>query len=141
MVEFRDLFNKMIFVGLFIFAMFMATVMFQDESRNEELFRDDPIINDTLGNLSSQLEVLSNESQAQKELFESDSNAGIGFLLFGSIISAGKVFNSMIVGVSNALIKLPVAVLGFDPIIASVLVTILIVTIIIGLWRVYKVGG
>ena len=47
----------------------------------------------------------------------------------------------MIIGTFNTIIKLPVVFLGIDPIIVSILSTMLILTIIIGLWVVYKLGG
>ena len=47
----------------------------------------------------------------------------------------------MIIGTFNTLIKLPMVILGVDPIVSSVIGTMLILTIIIGLWIVYKLGG
>ena len=41
----------------------------------------------------------------------------------------------------NLLIKLPTIVFGLDPVISAVLSTIIIISFILGLWVLYKLGG
>ena len=103
---------------------------------------ENSLMNDTYGKLRTDLGGLRDKSQAQKTLFESENpTSGFGTILLFSIVSTGKVFNGMIIGTFNTLIKLPIVFLGLDPIIVSIISTMLILTIIIGLWVVYKLGG
>ncbi len=140
MVSFPRLFINFLMIGLVVFALFSAVFQFQAESGNTELFVNSLAINQSFGDLNESLEDIRNNAQTQKELFEKDSNTGIGFLLFRSIISAGKVFNSMVIGIYNAIITLPAIVFRADPITIAVLTTILIFTIIAGVWFLIKGG-
>lgn len=142
MARFYDLFINWMLIGLFVVALFSFGVLYQEDNEVENKFIENSLMNETYGSLRTNLGELRDESQAQKTLFESENpTSGFGTILLFSIVSTGKVFNSMIIGTFNTLIKLPTVVLGIDPIILSVLGTMLILTIIIGLWIVYKLGG
>ncbi len=142
MVKFIDLFTNFMLIGLVVFSMFAFTSFFQEENEVENQFMENSLMSSTFANLNSSLSGLSEQSQAQKTLFESENpTSGFGTILLFSIVSTGKIFNGMVIGLFNTLIRLPVTILGVDPIVISVLSTILILTIIIGLWIVYKLGG
>ncbi len=142
MAKFHDLFINFMLVGLVVLSLFAFGSFFQGDNSIENGFMENSLMNDTYGKLRTDLGGLRDQSQAQKTLFESENpTSGFGTILLFSIVSTGKVFNGMIIGVFNTLIKLPVVFLGLDPIIISVLSTMLILTIIIGLWIIYKLGG
>ena len=142
MAKFYELFINFMLVGLVVLSLFAFSSFFQSDNNVENQFIENPLINNTYGQLQTDLGGLRDQSQTQKALFESENpTGGFGTILLFSIVSTGKVFNGMIIGVFNTLIKLPVVFLGLDPIIISVISTMLILTIIIGLWIVYKLGG
>ncbi len=142
MAQFYKLFINFMLVGLLVLSIFAFGVFFQEENNAEDPFMDNSLMNQTYNTLRVDLKGLRDESQAQKTLFESENpTSGFGTILLFSIVSTGKVFNGMIIGTFNTLIKLPVVFLGLDPVIISVLSTMLILTIIIGLWIMYKLGG
>ena len=142
MAKFIKLFFSFMFIGIIVLSLFSFIVNFQEENNVEDKFVDDLLINRTYENLKLDLGGLSDESQAQKTLFESENpTSGFGTILLFSIVSAGKIFNGMVIGLFNTLIALPVIFLGLDPIILSVISTMLIITILFGLWVVYKLGG
>ena len=142
MAKFYDLFMNWMFVGLVVVALLSFGVLYQEDNDADNKFIEDSLMNETYTSLRTDLGELRDQSQAQKTLFESENpTSGFGTILLFSIVSTGKVFNSMIIGVFNTIIKLPTVVLGLDPIILSVIGTMLILTIIIGLWIVYKLGG
>lgn len=142
MATFYETFVNFMLVGLLIFAMLAFMIGVQDENDVSEKIRDNEIINESYYDLDTDLTGFRDKSQAQKSLFESETpTSGFGTILLFSILSVGKVFNGMIMGVFNTLIKLPMAFLGLDIIVVSILSTILILTIVIGLWAVYKLGG
>lgn len=139
MVNFQDLFKNFMLVGLVVFGIFAFVIIIQADNNVSDKFVNNVLINETYTNLESDLSGFQEQSQAQKILFESEQpSLGFGTLLFYSIISSGKVFNSMIGAVFNSVIKLPVVVLGIDPVIVSVISTLLIISIIIGLWVLFK---
>lgn len=142
MATFYNTFINFMLIGLFVFGMLAFIIGVQDENNVDNQIINDESINDSYYDLSTDLKGYRDKSQSQKSLFESETpTGGFGTILLFSILSVGKVFNGMIMGVFNVLIKLPVTFLGLDPIIVSILSTILILTIIIGLWAVYKLGG
>lgn len=142
MVKFEKLFISFMILGLLIFGMLAFIVLMQDENSIGDKFIDNPLINNTYSGLETDLTGFRSKAQSQKTLFESENpTGGFGTILLFSIVSVGKVFNGMIMGVFNSLIKLPVVFLGLDPIIVAVLSTMLILIILLGLWAVYKLGG
>ncbi len=142
MAKFYELFMNFMLIGLVVLSIFSFSVFFQEENSVEDQFIDNSLMNDTYYTLREDLSGLRDESQAQKTLFESENpTGGFGTILLFSIVSSGKVFNGMVIGVFNSIIKLPVVFLGLDPAIISVISTMLIVTIIIGLWIIFKLGG
>ena len=142
MVKFLDLFSKFMLIGLVIVSLFAFGTFFQEDNNTENPFIENSLMNETYGQLREDLGSFRNDSQAQKTLFESENpTAGFGTILLFSIVSSGKVFNGMIIGVFNSVIKLPAVFLGLDPIVISVISTLLILSIIIYLWIVYKLGG
>jgi len=142
MATFLELFMKYMFVGVIVLSLFSFIVLFQSENAVSDAFADNELINSTFNDLKTNLGGLEAQTQVQKDLFETeDPKTGFGSLILKSIVSSGKVFNSMIVGVINILITLPVVFLGLDKLIVSIIMTVLGILIIFGLWTVYKLGG
>lgn len=142
MANFPKLVMNFLWIGLIVFGLFAFIIIVQEDNTTTDKFTNNNLINNTYSNLRTDLLDFQEQSQAQKLLFEREQpTLGFGTLLFYSIISSGKVFNNMVGTVFNSIIKLPVVVLGIDPVIVSVISTMLILTIIIGLWIVYKIGG
>lgn len=142
MVKFDGLMINFMLIGLVVLGIFAFGINFQNENEVNDKFIDDDLMNVTFSNLESDLEGLRDTSQDQRSLFESEKpTEGIGTILLFSIVKAGQVFNNMIVGVFNLLIRLPVSVLGVSESVASVLSTVVIVLGMLGLWSIYKLGG
>ena len=141
-MKFYDLFFNFMIVGLIIFGMFGFIVSFQSENSVENKFIDDSAINESYGDLISTLDEVGEESEQQKALFDAENpTSGFGTLLLFSVVSTGRVFNSMVIAVFNTIIKLPATFLGLDAAVFSILSALLIASIIIGLWMLYKLGG
>lgn len=142
MARFYDTFINFMLIGLMVVSLFGFIIFLQNENNATDRMINNALMNETFTDLSEKLGGLEDESQAQKTLFESEKpTEGVGSILLFSIVSSGKVFNSMIIGVFNILIKLPVTFLGLNSVVVSVISTIVIITIIIGLWIIYKLGG
>lgn len=142
MAKFSNLFMNFMLIGIVILSLFSYIVITQEENNIEDKFVSDPLINKTYENLKVELGGLEDQSQAQKTLFESENpTSGIGTILLFSVVSVGKVFNGMIIGLFNTLIELPTVILGLDALTLSVIGTMLILTIILGLWIIYKLGS
>lgn len=142
MGQFDKLFMNFAFVGLFILAMFTFVITTQLDNDSESKITDNSLIDKSFSNLSKTLGGYSTKAQAQSTLFETENpTTGFGTILLFSIVSAGKVFKEMIVGVFNVLIELPVVFLGVNAVVVSVIGSILLFISMFGLWRVYKLGS
>lgn len=144
MAQFTKLFQTFMFIGLIVFSMLAFSSFLQSENNVDESQRltNNTLLSNTFSQLNQNFTSSGSRSQNQKTIFETENpTAGFGSFLLYSILSAGRVFNSMIVGVFNTLIKLPVVFLGLDPVVVGILSTLLVVAIIFGLWSVYKLGG
>lgn len=141
MVKFGNLFQNFMLIGIVVLALFSYIALTQEENNIEDKFIEDPLINQTYENLKVDLGSMGEESQAQKTLFESENpTGGVGTILLFSIVSVGKIFNGMVIGLFNTLVELPVRVLGLDDSMISIVNTMLILTILLGLWILYKLG-
>ena len=142
MAKFEGVFVNFMILGLLIFGTLALIISMQDNNSIDDKFADNTLINNTYSTLETDLTGFRTEAQSQKTLFESENpTSGFGTILLFSIVSVGKVFNGMIMGVFNTLIKLPVVFLGLDIIVVSIFSSILILIIILGLWAIYKLGG
>lgn len=142
MVKFEKTFVNYALGGLLILSILAFVIGFQNDTNVSERIIDEPLLNDSFIQLSESLSSSGSQSQTQRELFETEKpTAGFGSLILFSIVSSGKVFTGIVIGTFNVLIKLPMILFGIDPIISSILSAVLLVSIILGLWSLYKLGG
>lgn len=141
-MEFSRLFVSTLLFSLLAFGIFAFAISSQEENEIEDPIIENSLINQTYGDLHDQLGSMRGTSNSQKQAFELENpTTGFGSIILLSVVSSGKVFTTMVVGTLNTLFKLPAVILGVDPVIFSVLVSILLATIIVGLWILYKLGG
>ncbi len=143
MVEsFRDVFVTFALIGIFVFAGISFIVTTQRDNNVDETILENQVINRTYTKLETNLSNFRSQSQTQKESFESEiPERGFGSLIIFSIIGVGQRFTGMIVGVYNIFIVLPASILGISPIVIGVFTTMLIVSLILLIWRVYRAGA
>lgn len=142
MATFGKTFNNFALLGLIIFGILAFVITLQVDNNASDQLRSNKLINSTYSDLETNLGDMRNQTQNQREIFESESpTVTFGSLILFSVVSSGKVFTSMVVGVFNIIINLPVVLFGVDSVVISVLSAIFLVGIIIALWVLYKLGG
>ncbi len=142
MGKFEELFISFALGTLLIVSLFAFGFTLQTDNNADETLRNNSLLNSSFGQLQDNLGGMRDQSQTQRELFEEETpTAGFGSLILFSIVSSGKVFTGITIGAFNILIKLPMVLFGVDPIVSSVLSTILIVVLLIGAWVLIKLGG
>lgn len=141
-MEFRKFWVSMALIGLVFVSIIGFIAQFEtDNDQVGEGILGNSILNRSYQNLQSNLSSFGDTSQTQLENFQSESpTASFGSLIIFSIVSAGKIFGGMIITVFTILILLPTAIFGINQVVASVLSSIFLISIIIGLWRLYKLG-
>lgn len=141
MANFRDIFKNFLLLGLIVFAIFGFAINLYLDNDEGDAFGDDPTINGVYSDLSSNLGGLRDKSQSQNSLFNNDNpTSGASGILLLSIVNIGQTFNGIIISIFNIVIKLPVIYLGLPEEVVSILIGLLIFSMIIGLWAIYKYG-
>ncbi len=142
MVKFETLFINFALTGLLVVSILAFGFGFQSDNNASETIFNNTLVNDSFSQLMNDLGGMRDQSQTQKELFETEKpTAGFGSLILFSIVSSGKVFTGITIGLFNIFIKLPMVLFGVNQVVASVLSTIMIVVVILGIWVVIKLGG
>lgn len=142
MANFYNMFMSFALIGLVVTSLLAFGISFQQENEAPSQFAENTLINGSFNEFRNNLIGDGTTSKELRESFEEDRGVlSFGALLLLSVINAGKTFGGMVSAVFNILIELPVVIFGIDPVIVAVLSTMLIISIIIGLWIMYKVGG
>ncbi len=140
--SFRETFVIFALIGVFVFASISFIVKTQTDNSVTRTILEDGIINRTYVDLESNLNSTREQVQTQKDSFESENpERGFGSLIIFSIVGVGKTFAGMTLGVYNIFIVLPSEVLGIPRIVVGVFTAILVVSLILLVWRVYRSGA
>lgn len=140
--SFREVFVTFALIGVFVFAGISFIVTTQLDNDVENTILENEVINKTYTNLETDLGDFGSETQTQKESFESEiPERGFGSLIIFAIIGVGQRFTGMITGVYNIFIVLPASILGISPVVIGVLSAMLMVSLILLVWRLYRTGG
>ena len=139
-MDFKKLFGNIIVSALFVFAIMSFIIIIQTDNNAKQLITDDELINSSYGDLSSNLESTQSSGQASLEGFGASppTEERAGDLEVTSVIAPTKAFRAMSIGSYNILVKLPMTKLGVSPIVASVISSIVILLLIIGIWAIWK---
>lgn len=139
-MEFRKLWLDFVMIAIVVFAL-MSFVVQLEVDNGETSILENEVFNRSYQALQTNLTSFSDTTQGQKENFEADPpTLSFGALVVIAIVSAGQIFSGMLISLYNIFIVLPSTFLGIPQIVVSVLSSILVVTIILLLWRLYKVG-
>lgn len=141
-LSFREVFINFAFVGILALATISFIVIMQQSNSVTNTILNDERINTTFSSLSTQLSNYENVTQTQKASFETEiPERGFGSLIIFAIVGIGQVFTSLIVGTYNIIIVLPATILEVPKAVVSVLSAIFLVTLVLLVWRVYRVGS
>lgn len=137
---FKTLWISFVLIALVVFALMSFIVQFQTDQGDSTIL-ENTVFNKSYQALQTNLTSFSATAQGQKENFESDPpTVSFGALVVFAIVSSGQIFSGMIIALYNIFIVLPATFLGIPEIVISVLSAVLLVTIILVLWRLYKQG-
>ncbi len=141
-MSFQKIFIAFTLTGLFALAMISFGVQIASENDSDNSILDDPSISKVNASLFRNLTTYQSMSQGQRENFESEiPTTGFGTLIIFGVMSAGKVFTGMVMGVFSSLLAIFSSErIGIDPVVLGILTSLLIFGTIFALWRLYKAG-
>lgn len=142
MAGIKDIFLKVMLVGVMFLSIMSFVIITQTENNPGSLITNNTLINDSYGNLITNLgSTTLAESQIADDTFgQITPTSPLGLVEITSIVSPTRIFQGLIIGTYNILIALPAQFLGVPEIIVSVINAILIVMLILGIWAIWKVG-
>ncbi len=138
-MDIKRLFINMGILGLFVFGMMAFIITTQTSNSVNIPITNNTLINETYGDLSSSLSGSQTKSETVLGNFGNVTpTQQFGELEVKSIIPTTKIVKTITLGLWNILIKLPMVFLGVSPIVASLISSIIIMLLIIGVWAVWK---
>lgn len=141
MVEFRQLAISFILIAIISSCLIMWVAKTQIDNSASVTIMDNPVINSTYSGLSNSLQTSSSDAQNQKTAQETEvPQITSGSLVFYTLPMTGKIISSSIIGIFNLLFGGISEILGVSPIIIAGLTGILIITIILTIWSLVRLG-
>lgn len=140
MTNVKSIVINMITLGILIFAIMSFTIITQSDNNIDDDFRltNNTLINDTYGDLETSLDKQTDAQKSLNSTEKSPPSEYIGDLDVSAIISGTRTARSIITGLWNVYIKLPMVILGVNPVVASAISTILLIILVIGIWAIWK---
>lgn len=136
----KSIIINMVTLGIVIFAIMSFVIILQSDNNldSEDRITNNSFINDSFGDLQTGLDTKDQAESSLNSLNEVPPQDNVGDLSVSSIISTTWNARSMVTGLWNVYIKLPMVILGVSPVVAGAISTILLILIAIGSWAIWK---
>lgn len=140
MTDLKRITINMVTLGILIFSIMSFIIIIQSDSNldEEDRMTNNTFINDSYGNLEANLSRQTRTENSLDSLGKSPPQNPVGELDVGGMVSSTTTARAIITGVWNIYVKLPMAILGVDPIVSSAITTILLILIAVGIWAIWK---
>ncbi len=140
-MKFMNFFISFCLIGIFILCMVNFNTQISSDNNSTNTVLQNPAMAEAFSGLESNLSEFQKQAEDEKGIFEENKPmVGIGFFMLEGIMGAGKIFTGMIISVFNFFLLPLGTILGIDTGIISIFISILIVSILLLLWRLYKAG-
>ncbi len=141
MGNFSETFVSWMLVGVLIIAMMGFIISVQTDNGLNETILNDSIVNSSFVNLTEVLDSTSGTANNSKTSFESDDpDRGFGSLIIFAILGVGKTITGVILSIYKILFVLPATKLGIPAVVFNSLSSIILFSLVLKVWRVYRAG-
>ncbi len=138
--SFKALLITFILVAVFIIAMVNVAIQLGSNNDSNISILDNSVLNRTFGGLQTDLTSAESTVNSSKTSFEEEkTNIEFGELTFKSIVGSGKRFTGVLFGVVGLIFGLIFSVFPLAIVIGAIF-TLLTISVIFFLWRLYKQG-
>lgn len=138
--DIKSILSRMLILGVLVFAIMSWIIIIQSDGEvdTEDRILNNTLINESYGDLQTSLNQQAAAQNSLDALEDVPPEEYVGDLEVGSTVSATRSARSIIVGLWNIYIKLPMVILGVSPIVSGAISTILLIFIAIGIWAIWK---
>lgn len=138
-MDFKELVSAFAFFALLVIAIFSTVIVTQDANNAPQNINENTLVNDTFNDLLGNLSDAQNTGETVSGVFGTITpQQDVGVLDVTAVVSPTKIFKTFTIGLFNILIRLPMQILGVNPVVASVISAILVLVLIIGIWAVWR---
>jgi Flp pilus assembly protein TadB len=140
-MDFKGFVIAALLVSLFIYAAIsLSTTLSSNQNKNFTLLENEAI-NRSFTNIQTELEDSEATTSAQREAFEEDTAEEDIFVLnLKSIISVGRKFTQLVVNLYSLTFGMIAEVLGISVLVLTIITSIIIITLILLAWSVFRIG-
>lgn len=131
-----------ILVGIFTFAIIMFAYQLPIENGVNNSIANDPRVAVLVTSMNSSLQSSFELANSTQQSFNQDNPlAAFGSLVLTSIVGVVKVLGTLPVAFFNAVFAFSNDVLGIPPIVTTAVIAILVISIVLLAWRLYRIGS
>ncbi len=142
MSRFQELVVNFSIVAILVMSLFSFFIIVQEQNDAVDPLKNNAVFNNSFQQLIGTIENNTRDAEEKYGVFnDEDPKAGVGSIVLFGIVSVGKTFSSIIFGTFIAVIKLPLVILGIAPSVYNLILVILIISVIVSVWLLYKLGG
>ncbi|KKN21506.1 hypothetical protein LCGC14_0924710 [marine sediment metagenome] len=142
MSRFQELVLNFSIVAIMVLSLFSFFIIVQEQNDAVDPLKNNAVFSDSFEQLIGTIENNTRDAEEKYGVFnDEDPKAGVGSIVLFGIVSVGKTFSSIIFGTFIAVIKLPLVILGIAPSVYNLILVILIISVIVSVWLLYKLGG
>lgn len=140
MSDIKSILSNMVILGILVFSIMSFIIIIQSDSNMdlENRITNNSLINDSYGELAQSLDNQNSAENSLNSLEDVPPSDYVGDLDVGSTVSATRTSRSIVVGLWNIYIKLPIVILGVSPIVAGAISSLLLIFLAIGIWAIWK---
>jgi hypothetical protein len=141
MGSFKEILFSLIIVGLFFYLIVSFGVQLGVDNGANNTLLENPVFNLSFQGMQTNLTEIISTSNDSRAAFEKDNVLlSFGDLIFFSIVGVGKIITNSIVAFFNIIGTVGTQNLGIDPLVIGVFGAMILISLVIYLWRLYKTG-
>ena len=140
MTDIKSILVRTIILGILVFSIMSFIIVTQNDNTvdPDQRITNNTLINESFGELEISLNKQATSENALNALEEVPPQEYVGDLNVASTVSTTRSATSIVIGLWNIYVKLPMVILGVSPAVSSAVTTILLVFIAIGIWAIWK---
>lgn len=142
-MEFKDMIISLALVALVTIALIMFAVGIQVDNgvSNSNSILNNPVVSNAYTSLNKSIGEAGGFSDTQMEAFNEDvPTLGFGSLMMSSIVGVGKNIFKFMGAIAKTMISFVNLAIGDNPVVVSAFWFIVVVSFLLGIWRVIRQG-
>lgn len=143
--SFQNIVSNFAFMALILLSIFSIIAFTQHENNAPNQLVDNSFFGGANGSYTKLTEQIDSQSAVNDQQYGAFQNEtpvpSIFSIVLFKIVSVGKAFSAFTMGLYTVFVKLPIEQLGIPDQVLTIISAVLIITLVITGWILYKIGG